>query len=149
MLPVKSHRKILLPLLCLLGLTTLAGCVSKPNRFGIIIISNEVTGPADIYRIPDNTQNKIERLTFTPTTGEPYVYVTKWRYIKNLSLEEAAKGLGIVPVEKWIGQPVTLWRVTGNLDAIFEYTGTGLRSIPQWASAEALSVAPPYPMVAP
>ena len=78
MLPAKSHRKILLPLLCLLGLTALTGCVSKPNRFGIVFISNNgIVGAADIYRMLDNTQNKIEQLTFTPTIGEYHLLVSK------------------------------------------------------------------------
>jgi Tol biopolymer transport system component len=55
----------------------LAGCAPKSNHFGIIFISNEVAGPADIYRIPDNTQSEIEQLTFSPTIGEYYLLVSK------------------------------------------------------------------------
>jgi Tol biopolymer transport system component len=77
MLPVQTHKKKLLSLLCLLGLTALTCCTTKSNRFGIVLISNEVAGPADIYRIPDNTQSKLEQLTFTPTIGEYYLLVSK------------------------------------------------------------------------
>jgi len=49
----------------------MAGCASRPNRFGIIFTSNNgFEGAVDIYRMPDNTQNKVEKLTFTPTIGE-------------------------------------------------------------------------------
>jgi Tol biopolymer transport system component len=77
MLPIQSHKKILLSLLCLLSLTALTGCAPKSNHFGVILISNNVVGPTDLYRIPDNTQNKVEQLTFTPTIGEYYFLVSK------------------------------------------------------------------------
>jgi Tol biopolymer transport system component len=77
MFPIRSQGKILFSLLCLLGLSVLIGCAPKPNRFGIIFTTNDTVGPTDIYRIPDNTQNKIERLTSTPTIGEYGLLVSK------------------------------------------------------------------------
>jgi Tol biopolymer transport system component len=78
MLSVQLRRETLIYLLCLLGLTTLTGCTSKPDRFGIIFISdNGLVGAADIYRMPDNAQTKIEQLTFTPTIGEYQLLVSK------------------------------------------------------------------------
>jgi Tol biopolymer transport system component len=71
MLPAQSYRKPLLFLLCLVGLTTLASCAPKSNRFGIIFVLREIDGAADIQRISsDETQGKLERLTFTPTVTE-------------------------------------------------------------------------------
>jgi len=57
-------KKILLSIICLIVLT---GCVSTPQKFGVIFRYSEdyIHFPQDIYRIPDNTQNKIEQLTFT------------------------------------------------------------------------------------
>lgn len=72
MLSQQICRKILFSLLCLLGITALTGCAPKSSRFGIVFINRF----ADIYRIPDNTQNKVEQLTFTPTIGE---------YVKGIS----------------------------------------------------------------
>jgi len=77
MLPVQSRKKILLFLLCLLSLAALAECAPKSSRFGIVFISSEETGTADIYRIPDNTQSEVEQLTFTPTIGEYGLLVSK------------------------------------------------------------------------
>lgn len=78
MLPFQSHKKILLSLLCLLSLTVLVGCAPKSNRFGIIFASdNNVEGAYDLYRIPDNTQSKVEQLTFTPTLVEYSFLVSK------------------------------------------------------------------------
>jgi WD40-like Beta Propeller Repeat len=75
---IQSERRIVLSLLCILGLTFLVGCASKPNRFEIIFISdNGVAGTSDIYRIPDNTQNKVEQLTFTPNIGEYQLLVSE------------------------------------------------------------------------
>jgi Tol biopolymer transport system component len=68
---------MLLSFLCFLGLIALTGCAPRSNRFGIVFISNEVAGPTDIYRIPDNTQSEIEQLTFTPTIGEYHLLVSK------------------------------------------------------------------------
>src|SRR6266498_5117939 len=50
-----------------LSVLTLTGCVSAPQKFGVIFRYSEdsIHFPQDIYRIPDNTQNKIEQLTFT------------------------------------------------------------------------------------
>jgi len=76
MSPVQSLKKILLLLLGLLSLTTLIGCVTKSNRFGIVFIEIN-NGATDIYRIPDNTPDKIEQLTFTPTVGEGVLLVSK------------------------------------------------------------------------
>jgi Tol biopolymer transport system component len=69
MMPVQPHRKTLLALSYLSCLMILTGCVPNSNRFGIIFTSSSA-GAVDIYRIPDNTQSKIEQLTFTPTIGE-------------------------------------------------------------------------------
>lgn len=77
MVSVQSHAKTLLSLLCLVGITALTGCAPKSNHFGVILISNSVVGPADVYQISDNNQNKVERLTFTPTIGEYYFLVSK------------------------------------------------------------------------
>ena len=78
MLLAQHERRIPLSLLCVLGLTFLIGCTSKPNRFGIIfVLDNEVAGTSDIYRIPDNTKNKLERLTYTPNVGEYHLLVSK------------------------------------------------------------------------
>ena len=72
------------------------------------------------------------------TTGEPYIYVTQWQNIKDLTLEQAANGLK-VPAEKWTTQPTTLWELKGGLDSLFEYSGPGLGNIPQWASAQRIT----------
>jgi len=50
-----------------LSVVALTGCVSAPQKFGVIFRYSEdyINFPQDIYRIPDNTQNKIEQLTFT------------------------------------------------------------------------------------
>jgi Tol biopolymer transport system component len=70
--------KRLLFLIIVSSLTVLAGCAPRLNRFGIVFISGpEAEGPTDIYRIPDNTQNKIEQLTFTPNIGEYHLLVSK------------------------------------------------------------------------
>ena len=60
-------------LICCLGIIAQASCTPKSNRFGIVFTNNFV----DIYRIPDNTQSKIEQLTFTPTIGEYPILVSK------------------------------------------------------------------------
>jgi Tol biopolymer transport system component len=69
MFPDQDYRKILLSLLFLLGITALTSCASTSNQFGIVF-TNSFSGQIDIYRIPNNTQHKIEQLTFTPTIGE-------------------------------------------------------------------------------
>jgi Tol biopolymer transport system component len=76
MVSTKFAKRTLLSLLYLLSLLALTGCASKSNRFGIIFTSNGM-GPIDIYRIPDNTQSKVEQLTFTPTIGEYQLLVSK------------------------------------------------------------------------
>ncbi len=77
MLPVQSYKRVLLSLLCLLGLAALTACVPKSHRFGIILISYKSDLSTDFFRIPENTQNRIEQLTFTPTIGEYYFLVSK------------------------------------------------------------------------
>ncbi len=78
MLPDQFERKIALLMLSILSLTFPIGCASNPNRFGIIfVLDNEVAGTSDIYRIPDSTKNKFERLTFTPNIGEYHLLVSK------------------------------------------------------------------------
>jgi Tol biopolymer transport system component len=70
-------RSMQLSLLCLVALMALASCASKPNRFGIVFTSDSgIVGAIDVYQIPDNTQDRIERLTFTPTIGEYYLLVS-------------------------------------------------------------------------
>ena len=69
-------KKMLLSIICLFIITR-SSCGSVSHRFGIIFITNEVIGPTDIYRMPDNTQSKIEQLTFTPTIGEYNLFVSK------------------------------------------------------------------------
>lgn len=70
MLSIKLQNKTLLFLLCLLALLAVTGCASRPIHFGVIFTVNDSDGPIDIYRIPDNTQNQVEQLTFTPMIGE-------------------------------------------------------------------------------
>lgn len=78
MLFAKFTKRILISLLCLLSLLALTSCASKSNRFGVIFTSdNGVVGAIDIYRIPDNTQSKVEQLTFTPRIGEYGLLVSK------------------------------------------------------------------------
>lgn len=78
MLFAKFTKRILISLLCLLSLLALTSCASKWNQFGVIFTSdNEVVGAIDIYRIPDNTQSKVEQLTFTPRIGEYGLLVSK------------------------------------------------------------------------
>jgi WD40 repeat protein len=72
MLSAQPCRKILPFLFCLVGLTVLAGCAYKSNRFGVIF-----TDDHDIHRIPDNTQGKVDQLTFTSTIGEYILGVSK------------------------------------------------------------------------
>ena len=61
-----------------MSLAVLTGCSSESNRFGIVFVSdNGVVDATDVYRMPDNTQNKIEQLTFTPTIGEYQLLVSK------------------------------------------------------------------------
>jgi Tol biopolymer transport system component len=72
----QSYRRLFVIFLCILAATLQAGCTSKSDHFGIIFTS-ESSGPMDIYRIPDNTQNKVEQLTFTPTIGEYRLFVSK------------------------------------------------------------------------
>jgi Tol biopolymer transport system component len=75
---VQFERRILLCLIGLLGLAALAGCAPRTKHFGIIFTSKNSAGSFDIYRIPDNTQKKVEQLTFTPTIGESYgLWVTQ------------------------------------------------------------------------
>ena len=69
-------KKMLLSIMCLFVIT-LSSCEFVSHRFGVIFITNEADGPTDIYRISDNTQNKIEQLTFTPTVGEYNLLVSK------------------------------------------------------------------------
>jgi Tol biopolymer transport system component len=47
----------------------MTSCLFQRNRFGIIFVSVN-NGATDIYQVPDNTRNKVEQLTFTPTVGE-------------------------------------------------------------------------------
>lgn len=63
----------LLLLLYLLILLAITGCIPESNRFGVIFTNDYV----DIYRIPDNTQRKVEQLTFTPTIGEYGLFASK------------------------------------------------------------------------
>ncbi|HQF64179.1 MAG TPA: hypothetical protein PLT26_16905 [Anaerolineaceae bacterium] len=67
---IKFTKKTLSLLFYLSALLVIAGCVSKPKQFGIIFTLNDMDGPIDIYRLPDNTQSQVEQLTFTPTVGE-------------------------------------------------------------------------------
>ncbi len=70
------NKKVLL--LCILNLTVLTSCVPQPKHFGVILLSkNNVDSAFDLFRIPDNTQNKVEQLTFTPTVGEYYLFASK------------------------------------------------------------------------
>ena len=71
MLFVKLSKKTFPLMLFILILLALTSCATKQNRFGIIFTN------VDIYRISDNTQNKIEQLTFTPTIGEYHLLVSK------------------------------------------------------------------------
>ncbi len=67
-------KKTFLSVICLIVLT---GCVSTPQKFGVIFLYSEdyLRFPRDIYRIPDNTQDKIEQLTFA-TSDETIDYAT-------------------------------------------------------------------------
>jgi Tol biopolymer transport system component len=56
---------------------TLSSCAPASRRFEIIFITNETVGPTDIYRIPNNTKNNIEQLTFTPNMGKYQLLVSK------------------------------------------------------------------------
>ncbi len=76
MLFSKSVSRTLLLLLYVLSLLALAGCTSKASHFGIIFTSG-LNGSLDIYRIPDNTQSKVDQLTFTPTIAEYNPLVSK------------------------------------------------------------------------
>jgi Tol biopolymer transport system component len=58
------------------GITAQTSCNSKPNQFGIIF-TNKSNNSLDIYRISDNTQDKVEQLTFTSTIGEYILSVSK------------------------------------------------------------------------
>jgi len=69
----KFTKKILLLFQYMLIFLILTGCTSKSSRFGVIFTNNHL----DIYRIPDNTQSKVEQLTFTPTIGEYGLLVSK------------------------------------------------------------------------
>jgi hypothetical protein len=125
----------------------------EPSRINFLFGETEMI-PDDAYVAihPTSADGSITTNGLSPKfsqTGEPYTFVTQWKFIKGLFLGDAAEGLGI-PVEKWTGQPVSLWVVKGNFGALFEYTGPGLRTIPQWASTEALPVySPPYHMLIP
>lgn len=71
-------KRVFLFLFWLISALALTSCISRSNRFGIIYTSDHGTTDAiDIYRIPDNTQNKVEQLTFTPTVGEYQLLVSK------------------------------------------------------------------------
>jgi Tol biopolymer transport system component len=78
MLSAKFTKRTLILLLCLLSVLVLTTCVSRSNRFGIIFtLDHGTVGGNDIYRIPDNTQSKVEQLTFTPTIGKYQLLVSK------------------------------------------------------------------------
>jgi len=59
-------KKALFLLVCL-SIIVLVSCTSIPKRFGVIFLYSEDSAQdtQDIYRIPDNTQDTIEQLTFT------------------------------------------------------------------------------------
>lgn len=69
----KITKKIPLLFQYMLIFLILTGCASKPSRFGVVFTNNHL----DIYQIPDNTQSKVEQLTFTPTIGEYGSLVSK------------------------------------------------------------------------
>lgn len=48
-------------------------CAPKSSRFGVVFTNDSL----DIYRILDNTQTKVEQLTFTPTIGEYVLSVSE------------------------------------------------------------------------
>jgi hypothetical protein len=64
--------RIFILLSCLFGIAVLTSCAAESNRFGVIF-----TKDSDIYRIPDNTQDHIEQLIFTPSIGEYPELVSK------------------------------------------------------------------------
>ena len=72
MLSQKFTKKILLLFQCVAIFLILMGCSSQTPRFGVIFLYN-----SDIYRIPDDTQGKVEQLTFTPTIREYGLLVSK------------------------------------------------------------------------
>lgn len=65
--------KVFLRAFSLLFLLILISCSPQPSRFGVVFTKNNL----DIYQMPDNTQRKVEQLTFTPTVGEYGVMVSK------------------------------------------------------------------------
>ncbi len=72
----KFVKRALLALLYMSSFLAITGCLYKSSRFGIVFTSG-LNGLLDIYRIPDNTQSKVERLTFAPTMGAYGVLVSK------------------------------------------------------------------------
>lgn len=72
MTPIKFFKRISLSFLYLATLLTLTGCFSKSNHFGIIYTIDK-----DIYRIPDNTKNNVDQLTFTPSIGEYQILISE------------------------------------------------------------------------
>ena len=56
-----------------MGVTVLMSCAPKSDHFGIVFTNDF----ADIYRIPDNTDSKVEQLTYTPTVEEYPFLVSK------------------------------------------------------------------------
>ena len=73
MFVIQIRKKILIFLLCLLGITVLTNCAPKSNGFGVVFTNDYV----DIYRIPDNAKSEIEQLTYTPNVGEYPFLVSK------------------------------------------------------------------------
>src|SRR5574341_2471986 len=93
MLQHKFETRILESLICLSSLLALIGCTPRSNHFGIIFTN------VDIYRIADNTQSKVEQLTFTPTieeynplvsnNGKKVIFVAGGNWLLSPSTEQA------------------------------------------------------------
>ena len=65
-------KKLMLCTICL-SIITLTSCALTSRRFGMIFIANlEGQNKTNIYRIPDTTQNMVEQLTTTPSSGIQY-----------------------------------------------------------------------------
>jgi len=76
MFRLQSKINMGLSLVYFLCLIALIGCAPQSNHFGMVFASFNNAG-ADIYRMPNITQDKIEQLTFTPTVSEKVLLASK------------------------------------------------------------------------